>query len=137
MANHIYPTALDAMLSAFLAGDPPGGIADIFVCGVGAGYVYNDSHELVADLAGNITAPAVQITNPGYVNGAVGGDDLTPAWEGLAPGVTINAIVVFASFASGDHLLMYADSNPSLSLPYVASGANVNVRWNPNGIFKI
>lgn len=132
--SQVYPKLKEQLLSWTLLSTTPADVS-MQVCGVNAAYVYNASHDTIADLGANIVFAPVEFQWSTLTNGLVTG--FPASVSGVTPGPTLAAIVVLLAWAGGTQLACFIDQSTDVSLPQVIASTSFAVQWDAAGIFKI
>ena len=140
MANAIYPHAKQTLLDP---GHSTSGALDlnsdtIKIRLVGSTTVYNPAHQYLSDLAGSAIGTDQILASPTVTDGVF--DAADPTWPTVASGDTVTALVIYrnGTLASNSDLIAWFDTDPSgnsISLP--TNGADINYRFDPNGILQL
>jgi hypothetical protein len=132
--NTVYPLARQRMLERVVAGSSLGA-ATFKAALVDASYVYSASHEVLADISSAILGDAVTLTGVTTADGVFRAD--TALFNGLTPGDTVKAVIVYAEWSGGTLLFSYQDTASDSSLPATTSSASAAIIWSPSGIFRL
>lgn len=139
MANQLYRSFRVALIRGYLLGEVYANPVNLRITMVGAGYVFDTTHSVVADLTHRIHTsvliPAWTISNTAVVDAP----DLLPAFTGVETGAVVAGLVVFAqdSVTAATRLIGFVDSALDGSLPFTITAPEFNLRWPGPGIFGI
>lgn len=137
MANAIYPKYKESLLS----GDANTALTGSGTTGLYAAlidtntYAYDSAHQFYSDLSGVVAADQ-EIESVTLDDGLVDGDDVSfPA----VTGASAEAIVIYRKNAGANttwRLVAYTDTGVT-GLPATPNGGDIDVTWNPSGIFQL
>lgn len=139
MANVIYPSFLQQLMEQYFKVDAPWTAAemDIFVCGVGSGYTFSESHHAVEDLGINVVLPPAPVPEVDLVGGLMKAGDVETQVGDEEAGDTVVALVLFCANDDGSQLIAFIDEGQPMQLPTTLLSGKFFVRWNPQGILRI
>lgn len=131
----VYPLIRQQLVSWAVNANAPAGL-QFYAIGVTSDYVYNSAHNDLADIdGGDICLPEKLLTSVTYVNGIL--DAADPAWTGLTPGATIDAVVIYMKSGGSSFLVAYLDDTVDTSLPALIDSSSVTITFNAAGICKL
>lgn len=98
-------------------------------------YTYDAAHDNYDDLTGVVGTESPAFTTKSFVDGLFDADNIVFA---TVTGNTVEALVIFldTGVAANDKLVAYIDS-ASAGLPATPNGGDINITWNPSGIFQL
>jgi hypothetical protein len=139
MANAVYPLFKQALLttgSANISLDTDTAQDGVYCALVDTGtYTYSATHQYYNSLAG-IVGTDQRITAPTVANGTLKGGNITFT---AVSGPTIEALVIYRHNAGANttwRLVAYLDTGVA-GLPATPNGDDINVTWDPTGIFSV
>ena len=138
MANALYPLwkqeALKATAAAGLNGSGTTGVyAALIDTGVAT---YNAAHQYFSSIVAGQIGTEVELGTKTFVNGLFDAADSTFT---AVTGNNAEALVIFVKTAGANttwSLVAWLDTGVS-GLPVLPNGGNINVTWNPSGIFQL
>lgn len=138
MANALYPKWKEAIeqftANASLAGS---GTTGVYVALVDTGvYTYSASHEFYSSVAAAQIGTEQELTSKTFTNGVFDAADVTVQ---SVTGNNAEALVIFIKNAGANttwRLVAYIDTGVT-GLPVLPNGGNINIAWNPSGIFAL
>jgi len=138
MANALYPLwkqeALKATAAAGLNGSGTTGVyAALIDTGVAS---YNAAHQYFSSIVAGQIGTEVELGTKTFVNGLFDAADSTFT---AVTGNNAEALVIFVKTAGANttwSLVAWLDTGVS-GLPVLPNGGNINVTWNPSGIFQL
>lgn len=133
----IYPLARENLLDWALNNSGPASVGLLYMIGVTSGYAFNAAHADLADVpGGDICIAEVELANSTIAAGVIDGDDI--ALTGLTPGPTLDALIIYARWPTGEsQLIFYIDSDSDASLPLELTTSKLTINWPLAGIGKI
>jgi hypothetical protein len=143
MANHIYPTYKQALMSAsanvsLTLNDTTNGPYVALVNIAGGAYTYVSSHSFWSDVSANAIggSAGVNIGSPGVAGAIFSGAGVTfSSVTGSAAGAL--AIYRHNSGAAGTWVLVLYEDTGVTGLPVTPNGGNITIGWSASGIFSL
>lgn len=130
MAKAVYPLAREAFLKGLIDLSS----ADVKAAFIDTGtYTYNAAHEFYSDLSGVVAASGT-LDNKTETGGVFDADNETVT---AVTGATVEALVYYVDTGNPatSRLLAYCDSGTNI--PFTPNGGDIEIQWNPSGIFSI
>lgn len=135
MANAIYPKFKEALLDDLANTDLNDATVKVLLIDT-ANYTYSAAHQFLSDVAGaGIVATSPALANTTVTNGLFDADDVVFS---AVTGASVEAIILFVDtgVAGTSRLVGYIDTGAT-GLPVTPNGGDINIGWNPSGIFQI
>lgn len=138
MANALYPLwkqeALKATAAAGLNGS---GTTGVYAALIDTGVVsYNAAHQYFSSIVAGQIGTEVELGTKTFVGGLFDAADSTFT---AVTGNNAEALVIFVKTAGANttwSLVAWLDTGVG-GLPVLPNGGNINVTWNPSGIFQL
>jgi hypothetical protein len=135
--SDVYPKGVETLIGWAINANPPTDIVAKVVA-VDDTYVYDASHNDIADLGTSQVSGYEVIPSFTYVNGVIDGADVD--LPGLVPTDVFDAAVVLFQWtlpSAGSLLIAYLDQAADGSIPQVIDSSAGVIRWNALGIAVI
>ena len=138
MTNQVYGSWLENMMDVYFKSEAhwTANPANMYVCGVDAGYVFNTNHHEVEDLGAHVVLPPVAMTEVTTTLGVLDAADVETNTDEQI-GEVAAAAVIFIGNDDGSQLLVFIDQGEEGQLPITFVNGKLFVRWNAAGILRI
>jgi hypothetical protein len=138
MANALYPLFKQEALKATAASSLNGtGTTGVYAALIDTGTAtYNAANQFYSSIAAGQVGTEVELGTKTFTNGLFDAADSTFT---AVSGNTAEAIAIFVKTAGANTtwpLVAWIDTGVT-GLPVTPNGGNINVTWNPSGIFQL
>jgi hypothetical protein len=133
MANAIYPKWKEQLLQFSTNNNLSAGTVKCVLVDTGT-YTYSAAHQFLSSLTG-VVGTAQTLGTKTFVNGVFDAADITYA---SVSGASAEALVIYidTGVAGTSPLVAFIDTGTT-GLPVTPNSGDINVTWNPSGIFAL